>query len=143
LKPSLLYRISAVLLALFAAGHTLGFREADPQWGVDSVIALMRAKHFDVQGFSRTYWDFFVGSGFFVGAFLLFAAILAWQLAGIDPQTCKPVSAVAWSLAILFVALAVLSWMYLFIVPLVFSGVIASCLLAAAWLSSARERRQA
>lgn len=36
----------------------------------------MRSIHFDVQGFSRTYWDFFVAAGFSVGVFYLFAA--AW-----------------------------------------------------------------
>ena len=40
----------------------------------------MRSIHFDVQGFNRTYWDFFVAAGFSVGVLYLFAAILAWQL---------------------------------------------------------------
>lgn len=41
----------------------------------------MRSIRFDVQGFHRTYWDFFVGAGFPAGIFYLFA-ILAWQLGG-------------------------------------------------------------
>jgi hypothetical protein len=57
-KAPILYRISSVLLMLFAAGHTLGFRKTDPKWGVDSLIGLMRSVRFDAQGFSRTYWDF-------------------------------------------------------------------------------------
>ena len=35
MHASTLYRIAAVLLPLFAAGHTLGFRQSDPTWGVD------------------------------------------------------------------------------------------------------------
>src|SRR5205085_10861833 len=34
-KASLLYRIAAILLLLFAVGRTLGFRQSDPTWGVD------------------------------------------------------------------------------------------------------------
>jgi hypothetical protein len=80
MKASLYYRIAAVLLVLFATGHTLGFRQADPRWGVDALLGSMRSIYFDIQGFNRTYWDFFVAAGFSVGVFYLFAAILAWQL---------------------------------------------------------------
>src|ERR1700686_5576329 len=83
MKASMLfYRIAAVLLLLFAVGHTLGFRQSDPEWGVDALLGSMRSIHFDVQGFSRTYWDLFVAAGFSVGGFYLFAAGLAWQLGG-------------------------------------------------------------
>lgn len=80
MKASMLYRIAAVLLLLFAAGHTLGFRQSDPTWGVDALLSSMQSIHFDVQGFNRTYWDLFVAAGFSVGVLYLFAAILAWQL---------------------------------------------------------------
>jgi hypothetical protein len=52
MKASLLYRIAAVLLLLFAVGHTLGFRESDPAWGVDKLLTSMQSIHFDVQGFN-------------------------------------------------------------------------------------------
>src|SRR5947209_20506503 len=84
MKASLFYRIAAVLLLLFAAGHTLGFRESDPTWGVDTLLGSMRSIHFEVQGFNRTYWDLFVAAGFLVGVCYLFAAALAWQL-GVFP----------------------------------------------------------
>src|SRR5260370_25169689 len=74
------YRIAGVLLLLFAVGHTLGFRQSDPRWGVDTLLGSMRSIHFDVQGFNRTYWDLFVAAGFSVGVLYLFAALLAWQL---------------------------------------------------------------
>jgi hypothetical protein len=86
-KASLFYRIAAVLLLLFAVGHTLGFRQSDPVWGVDALLGSMRSIHFDVQGFSRTYWDLFVAAGFSVGVFYLFAAVLAWQLGGLPAET--------------------------------------------------------
>lgn len=77
MKPTVLYKIASVLLGLFAAGHTLGFRQADPQWGVDSLLQTMRSVHFNVNGFDRTYWDFFVGFGLFVTALMLFASLIA------------------------------------------------------------------
>src|ERR1700736_1539371 len=67
MKASMFYRIAAVLLLLFAVGHTLGFRQSDPQWGVDALLGSMRSMHFDVQGFNRTYWDLFEAAGFSVG----------------------------------------------------------------------------
>jgi hypothetical protein len=123
-------------MLLFALGHTLGFRQTDPQWGVDAFLGSMRSIHFDVQGFSRTYWDFFVGFGLFVSVFLVFAAVLAWQLGGLAQETLALMRGPAWAFVICFAAITILSWRYFFIVPLVFSIVITVCLTAAAWLSA-------
>lgn len=138
MKASVFYRIAAVLLLLFAAGHTLGFRQSDPKWGVDAVIGSMKSIHFDVQGFDRTYWDFFVGSGFTVGVLYLFAAILAWKLGGLSAANLTLTRDIAWAFALCFAAITVVSWRFLFIIPIVFSGVITVCLIAAAWLSRQR-----
>jgi hypothetical protein len=83
MRVSVRYRIASVLLLLFAIGHTVGFTKSDPKWGVDGLVGSMRSIHFEAQGFSRSYWDFFVGFGLFVSVFLLFSAALAWQLGGI------------------------------------------------------------
>jgi hypothetical protein len=136
MKASVFYRIAAVLLLLFAVGHTLGFRESDPAWGVDSLLGSMRSIHFDVQGFSRTYWDLFVGAGFSVGVFYLFAAILAWQLGGLSVETLAAMRVTVWAFALCFAAVTVVSWVYLFILPVVVSFVITVCLAVAAWLSA-------
>lgn len=136
MKASVLYRIASVLLVLFAVGHTIGFRQTDPKWGVDTVLGSMRSIRFDVQGFSRTYWDFVVGFGLFVGVFLLFAAVLAWQLGGLPTATLAFMRGTAWAFALCFAAITVLSWRYFFIPPIVFSILITVCLVAAAWLSA-------
>src|ERR1700752_4107137 len=99
MKASLLYRIAAALLLLFALGHTLGFRQSDPAWGVDTLLGSMRAIHFDVQGFSRTYWDLFVAAGFSVGVLYVFAAVLAWQLGGLSPQALAAMRVARWAFA--------------------------------------------
>ena len=136
MKASMFYRIAAVLLLLFALGHTLGFRQSDPQWGVDVLLGSMRSIHFDVQGFDRTYWDLFVAAGFSVGVFYLFAAVLAWQLGSLPAATLALMRGTAWAFALCFAAITVVSWRYLFILPIAFSIVITSCLTAAAWLST-------
>jgi len=123
-------------LLLFAAAHTLGFREVDPKWGVDALVASMRTIHFDAQGFSRTYWDFYTGFGLFVTVFLLFAAFLAWQLGGLPAQTLAGMRGVAWAFALCFAAITVLTWRYIFIAPVIFSAVVTICLAAAAWRSA-------
>jgi len=135
MKASVLYRIASVLLVLFALGHTLGFRRTDPQWEVDTLIGSMRSIHFNVQGFNRSYWDFYVGFGFFVSVFLLFAAVLAWQLSGLSAESLPSMRGTAWALAVCFVAVTILSCIYFFIVPIVLSIVITACLVTAAWLS--------
>jgi hypothetical protein len=135
MKASTFYRIAAVLLLLFALGHTLGFRQSDPSWGVDALLGAMRSIHFDVQGFSRTYWDLFQAAGFCVGVFYFFAAILAWQLGGLPAATLALMRGTAWAFALCFAAITVVSCKYLFALPIVFSTVITLCLIAAAWLS--------
>jgi hypothetical protein len=136
MKASLCYRVAAVLLLLFAIGHTLGFRQHDPTWGVDALLGSMRSIHFEVQGFQRTYWDLFLAAGFSVGVFYLFAAVLAWQLGGLPAETLARLRGVAWTFSLCFAAITVVSWRYLFILPIAFSITITVCLLSAAWLSS-------
>jgi hypothetical protein len=135
-KAPILYRISSVLLLLFAAGHTFGFRQNNPEWQADAVLGLMRSVHFDAQGFSRTYWDFFSAFGFFFTVFLLFAAVLAWLLAALPPDSLARLSSIPWALAICFITVTALCWRYAFTTPLVFSTLITLCLIAAASLSS-------
>src|SRR5215470_680219 len=104
MKASLFYRIAAVLLLLFAIGHTLGFRQSDPTWGVDSLLASMRSIHFDMGGFSRSYWELFEAAGFTVGIFYLFSAVLAWQMASLPPMR-----GTAWAFTLCFAAITVIS----------------------------------
>ena len=135
MKARILYRISSVLLLLFAAGHTFGFRQNNPAWGAGAVLGLMRSVRFEAQGFTRTYWDFFSAFGLFLSVFLLFAAILAWQLGRLPAETLARVRSIAWALALCFAAITVVSWRYAFTTPIVFSIVITVCLTGAAWLT--------
>jgi hypothetical protein len=87
-------------------------------------------------GFTRTYWNFYVGFGLFVSVFLLLAAIFAWQLSSLPAETLRLVRSSAWALSVCFAAVTVLSWMYFFTIPIAFSGVITVCLIVATWRSA-------
>jgi Sec-independent protein secretion pathway component TatC len=135
-KARVLYRIASVLLLLFAAGHTIGFRQNVPEWRADAVLASMRSVHFDAQGFIRTYWDFFSAFGLLFSVFLLFAAVLAWLLGGLPAETFARTRSIAWAFAACFVAVTAVNWGLAFTTPIVFSALITVCLIAAAWFSA-------
>ena len=126
-----IYRIAAVLILLFDLGHTVGYPWSDPTWGVD--LSAIQSNHFNVLGFSRTYWNFYVGFGLFISVFLLLAAMLAWQLSSLQAETLRLLRSTAWALTVCFAAVTVLSWMYFFTIPIAFSSVITVCLFVGAW----------
>jgi len=129
-----LYRIAAVLILLFDLGHTAGYPWSDPKWGVDTLA--MRSSHFQILGFNRTYWDFYVGFGLFVSVFFLLAAVIAWQLGSLPAPSVPLLRATAWALPLCFAAVTVLSWTHFFSIPIVFSSLITVCLLIATWRSA-------
>jgi hypothetical protein len=135
MKAPTLYRIAAVLLFLFSVAHTLAFSQVDPSWRVDALLAMMRSVHFGVQGFNRSYWDFFMAAGLSVGAFYLFAAVLSWELSRLPAATLALMRSTAWAFALSFAAITIVSWVHLFAVPITFSLAITLCLAAAAWTS--------
>jgi hypothetical protein len=134
-KAQVLYRVAAVLLVLFCVGHTLGFRTTDPAWGVEGVVSSMKTVQFTVQGFQRSYWDFYVGFGLFVSVLLLFAALVAWQLGGPEAALMNRLKGIGWALALCFALNCYLSWRYFFVIPLVFSVLITVCLALGAWFA--------
>ena len=139
MKASLLYRIASILMLLFAAGHTFGFRQIDPTWGVDSLVQSMKSIHFDANGSDRTYWDFFVGFGLFVTVLMVFASIVVWQFSNLRAETLAQVRMGAWAFVVCFGVVAYLSWRYVSLVPFISSVAILLCLTAAAWISGNRQ----
>jgi hypothetical protein len=135
MSARLVYRIAAVLLVLFAVGHSLGFSQADPKWGLDALLASLRATRFDADGFARTWWDFYLATGYIAGLFYLFAAVLAWQLGGLPGAALARLRATTWGFALCFTAITAVSWRHLFLIPIAFSAAITLSLSLAAWLA--------
>jgi hypothetical protein len=132
MRASILYRISSVLIVLFAIGHTLGFRKTDPSWGVDQTLAVLKRTTFHVQGFDRTYYGFYLGFGLFATVFILFTALVAWELGRLPAATLAQLPWLRWGLALCYAGSLFLGLRYFFMVPIVFSAVIFLCLATAA-----------
>ncbi len=138
----ILYRIASVLLLLFAAGHQFGFRRENPLWRTESVVAAMQTTTFIVDGFTRSYWSFFSGFGFFVTALLVFSALLAWTLGDIAVRV-RELHVLRWAFAVCYVGIAVMTWMYFFIAPGVLSTAVALVLCVAAASASKQSASRA
>ncbi len=136
MTASLLYRIAAVLLVLYAAGHTLGFSRVDPRWGLDVFINGLRATRFTVQGAERTFWGFYIGFGLFCTVLLLFAALTAWQLGALPLTTLAAMPIMTWGFALTLFVATIITWRHFFVAPVVFSALVTLCLIGAAWLAS-------
>jgi hypothetical protein len=127
----ILYRIAAVLILLLDLGHSLGCPWSDPAWGVD--LHSVQSTHFNVLGFTRTYWDFYVGFGLSISVLLLSGAVLAWQLGNVPRETFRLLRVTAWGLTLCFAAITALDIRYFFTIPIVMSAVITLFLAAATW----------
>jgi hypothetical protein len=132
MRASILYRISSVLILLFAIGHTLGFRKTDPAWGVDQALSVLKRTMFHVQGFDRTYYGFYLGDGYFVTVFFLFSAMVTWELGRLPAATLVQLPWLRWGLALCYAGALLISLHYFFTVQVIFSAVILLCLAAAA-----------
>ena len=131
----LLYRIAAVALALFAAGHTFGFLAFRPSSAEGlAVHEAMNRVHFEFNGAVRSYAEFYTGFGLMVTAYLLFCAFLAWHLGTLAAGRPQAIGVLAWAFVAVQLVILVLSILYFFVVPAVLCTVVFVCLLWAAWL---------
>lgn len=135
MRATLLYRLAAVLLLLFAVGHTAGFltfRPTSPE--ALAVSESMSSVLFDFNGRTSSYSQFYVGFGLTVTAYLLFSSLLAWHLGGLARSQPQAIGSLAWSFVAVQLAGLVLNALYFFLVPVFFSASIVACLAWAAWL---------
>jgi hypothetical protein len=144
MRPATLYRIAAVLLVAFAAGHTIGFltfRPATPE-GL-AVWQGMNQVHFRFSGGDFTYGGFYVGFGLFITAFQVFSAVLAWQLGALAREKAGGTGVIAWSFFGVQIVSLVLALLYFAVPPAVFSALVAACVGWAAWAASRQVDRRA
>jgi hypothetical protein len=113
------YKLATYLLLLFFLGHTGGGMLGQKSMGPasDAVFESMKAVHFDFNGADSTWYGFWFGFGIFASVFLLFSAVLSWQLDKLSKATSRELAVVAWSFAASHVACALLSWKYFFAGP--------------------------
>lgn len=128
MNTTLLYRIAAVLLILFAAAHTFGFLSFTPPTpeGV-AVRDAMNNVHFQIRNHSYSYGNFYRGFGLFATAYLLFVAFLAWHLGAIAAKHPQAIGSLAWVFFGLQLVSMALSWIYFAPPPAISSGLVAAC----------------
>ncbi len=144
MKPSILLRIASIITLLYFAGHTAGMPwtpAAGP--GELPVIGAMKTHRFQTEGFARTYWDFYVGFGVIISAFLLVQAVVLWQLGSLARTGAVQIRPVVATFLVAFVVNAILAWMFFFAVPAVMAAAIAICLGLAFYAAGRRQNASA
>jgi hypothetical protein len=123
---------ASVVALLFAAGHTLGALWTPATGGAAAgVVDAMKSVHFNAMGSDATYWHFYYGFGLSITSYLLALAIITWQTAALARSEARRLRAFILTLAALYAAIGILSWMYFFAAPLVLATLVVVCLLAA------------
>jgi hypothetical protein len=137
-KPHILLRIASILGLLFAAGHTAGAPWTTAKSVAAQGVAMMMQKvHFDVMGNERSYFDFYYGFGVSISVYLIAQAIVLWQVGEVtktNPAAARPIML---TLFVSYLAVGVITVMYFFAPPIVFSAVICA-LIAWAWFKSGK-----
>jgi hypothetical protein len=129
MKPWIWLRALAVVLAIFALGHTLGTAAPKVTRGPGEavVFAAMQDFRFPVMGFERSYWEFDRGFALIISLELLLLMAIAWQLGTISRQDGRLALPMAITLQVGCVGHAILAWMFFFGAPIVLSVMTVIC----------------
>jgi len=133
MKAATWFRITAVVMVLFAVGHTFGFltfRPATPEG--QAVWTAMNEEYFSMGGQTFSYGGFYVGFGLFISAALVFQAWLAWWLGQMAERGVMEARGIAWGMCVLEAVGVGLSARYFSAGPVVLSAVAAVCRAAGA-----------
>lgn len=139
MSATLLYRIAAVLLVVFALGHTWGFLHLAP--ASPAAVAVRDAMdhvRFESHGHRFSYGGFYVAFGLEVSIYLLFAACVAWRLGSLAARDARAIGALGWALFAAQAAGLALSWIYFGVPQVAFSGLASVLTGWAAWLAGRR-----
>ena len=140
MKSVLFLRIAAALTFIHAVLHTIGGVFGKPDPGIPTMVAAtMRGYRFPVFGVMRSYADFYMGMGLAVTTFLTVEAIVFWQLASLaktDGARLRPILA---TFAVGYLAFALNSYTFFFILPVITELLIAACLVAAIYTARSSE----
>jgi hypothetical protein len=133
MKPVVWFRITAVVILLFAVGHTFGFLAFRPSTTEGRAVWLVMNSVRFAEGHSTfSYGGFYVGFGLFITAFQLFAAWFAWLLGSMAQESAPRVCAIAWGMFTLQLVEIGLSLRYFSGGPAVLSAMAAASLAMAA-----------
>lgn len=126
------YRVAAVVLALYFAGHTFGAVLNTPAFGPESdhVVSAMKSVHLSAEGSLVTWYGFYRGFGAFVSVFFVLSMVLSWFLGTLPAGRRCELSVISWSLLASHAAGTAIAFTWFFPIPIVFSSTV-TLLLAA------------
>jgi hypothetical protein len=114
---------AALVSIVLAIGHSLGSPwTPDESVSGQGVVGAMQGHSFDAMGFQRSYFDFYIGFGWMLGACLFCQAGLLWLIADWTAVIPRFALQVILVLSVQWLTLALLTFWFLFLLP----GVLAS-----------------
>lgn len=132
MRPATFLRIAAVLTLIHSTLHTIGgvFGKVPPG-PAEHAVTSMKANQFEMMGSLRTYWDFYMGFGLGISIFLTLEAVVFWLLASRVQAEGAKLRPIILVFALGYLALAVNSFSFFFMAPVINELLIVSCLVLA------------
>jgi hypothetical protein len=126
-------RIAAVLMLLFAVGHTYGFWTFRPHAAEGlAVWDAMNSVHFSEAGSMFSYGGFYKGFGLSISVTQVFIAWLTWMLASMAKRGNNDARTIVWGLFVVQCVGFALALVYFAVPPAVLSALGALCFMMGA-----------
>jgi len=117
-------RVASVLTLMLALAHTRGFATPGHDAAQFATHKVMAANAFHLMNATRTYWDLYIGFGLIISALMIMQAALLWFVADAEKQRPGENKALIATLLVGNLAVFGLDARYLFIAPVVSTGLI-------------------
>jgi hypothetical protein len=128
MRTTIYLRIASVMTLIHAVLHTIGGVFGKPMPGTAAMVAsTMQSNRFPVFGVMRTYSDFYMGMGLGATITMTVETVVFWMLASLaitDSDKLRPILA---AFMIQYLALAVNSYHFFFLGPVIAELLIAAC----------------
>ena len=128
MRPWIPLRLAAGLMAIFAAGHSVGMLmrwNRGPQ--EEAVLQAMRSFRFQAMGFERSHWDFYRGLGWFLSLTGVLFVVSLWQVSRLAQSHGRVAAPLIATFSIATGVAALLNWTYFFTAPAVVCTAAALC----------------
>jgi hypothetical protein len=128
-KAATWLRALAIILGLFALGHTIGTAVPTVTRGPGeaAVFSVMQGYRFPVMGFERSYWQFYRGFALTISVLMVMLAVFAWQLVPLSKRSPADALPMAVTLLVGLTLNLVVTVVFFFAAPMVFSIVVVLC----------------
>ncbi len=138
MKSTYLYRITAIIFLIFAAGHTIGFLTfVPPTPEGQSAFAAMNSVNLHLPHTTGiyTYGGFYRGFGLTLTFYQLLNAALCWHLSKLTAKHPAALGLLPWLFFLCQFAASIATWRYFPAIPSTFSTAVTVLLATAAFLT--------